>query len=104
MGRIYVASNMMTTMVMMTMMDCRGNVPTLSLDRTIVQAVSFRPFVTETWAQSQVSPCGICGGKVAMTRVYFRIISPVLNPYTCIYCRRYMTSATDSVFKGNTLK
>jgi hypothetical protein len=56
---------MMTTtmMMMMTMMDCRRNVPTLSLGHAIAQAVSLRPFVTETWAQSQVSPCGICDGK-----------------------------------------
>jgi hypothetical protein len=66
MGRIYVASNMMTKMMMMMMMmmtDCRGNVLTLRLGHTIAQAVSLRPFVKEDGAQSQVSPCGICGGK-----------------------------------------
>jgi len=66
MGRVYVVSNMMTTMTMMMMtmmMDCRGNVLALSLGHTIAQAVSLRPFVTEIWAQSQVSPCGICGGR-----------------------------------------
>jgi len=66
MGRVYVANNMMTTMMMMMMammMDCTGNVPALSLGHTIAQAVSLPPFVTEVWAQSQVSPCGICDGR-----------------------------------------
>jgi hypothetical protein len=54
---------MMMIKMMMTMMDCRGNVPTLSLGQSIAQALSLQPFVTETWAQSQVNTCGICGGK-----------------------------------------
>ena len=85
MGRIYVASNMMTTVMMMTMMDCRGNVPTLSLDHTIAQSVSLRSFVTESWSQSKFSPCRIFDGKLAMGQVYFRIVSQVLHHHTCIY-------------------
>ena len=54
---------MMMMMTTTTMMDSRGNVAALSLGHTIAQTVSLRPFVTETWAQSQVSPWGICGGK-----------------------------------------
>jgi hypothetical protein len=41
---------------------------------------------------------------VAMGQVYFRIISPVLHPHTCICYRLYTSSATDSVFKGPILK
>ena len=42
--------------------------------------------------------------EVAMRQAYFRIIPPVQHPHTCIYYRRYINSATDSVFKGTTLK
>jgi hypothetical protein len=37
----------------------------------MAQVVSRRPLTAEAWVHALVSPCGICGGQVALEQVFY---------------------------------
>jgi hypothetical protein len=47
--------------------------------RAIIQAASRRPLTAEPQVRFRVSPCGVCGGKVALRQVFPQVLrfSPV---------------------------
>jgi hypothetical protein len=45
----------------------------------MAQMVSHQPFTTESWVCARVSPCGVCGGHVALGQVFHQVLwfSPI---------------------------